>query len=60
MDPKFLAELRARVAEAERRAKDARDFITKAIAAGVDVSAQEKQLSELEASIRRMKEAFLV
>jgi hypothetical protein len=58
LDPKFLAELRARLAEAERRAKEAREFITKAIEAGVDVSEQEKALAELEASIARMKRVY--
>jgi hypothetical protein len=58
VDPKFLAELRARLAEAERRAKEAREFITKAIEAGVDVSEQEKALAELEASIARMKRVY--
>ena len=58
MDPKFLAELRARLAEAEKRAKEAREFISKAIEAGVDVSEQERALAELEASISRMKRVY--
>jgi len=59
MDPKFLAQLRPMIAEAEKRAKAARDFIQKATAAGIDVKEAEKDLAAIELKIRRMKAEFL-
>lgn len=58
LSEQFLERARNRINEAEKQLIDARALIARLRKAGEDVSAQERQASELEYKIQRYKEAF--
>ena len=59
MEPEFQVRIKAEIERAEEAAKVARAEIERAKRAEIDVSAQERDLSELERKIRLMREVYI-
>ena len=59
MEPEFKIRIKAEIERAEEAAKVARAEIERAKRAEIDVSAQERDLAELERKIRLMREVYI-
>ena len=59
MEPEFQARIKTEIERAEEAAKIARAEIERAKRAEIDVSAQERDLAELERKIRLMREVYI-